>query len=189
MFGWQSGEVFRNLHLGWAAAQEEFHLLPLLRGAKDEAHRFVLRLRPPLVFLEPSQVKVHLAFVSGDERANLEVYGHQAAQAAMVEEEIEPVVVVVYAHWILTTDEAEVAAEFREELLEVGQDGGFQVFLGIRPLEAEKVEQAGIFEGVFVADGLQRAALFFEADEGAGVALEGHSLEQRPVDLTLKLAL
>jgi hypothetical protein len=43
-------------------------LLPLLRGAKDEAHRFVVHVRLPLVLLKPSmgQVRLALRIAEGD---------------------------------------------------------------------------------------------------------------------------
>jgi hypothetical protein len=37
-------EVFRDLHFVGATAQEQFHALPFLRAAKDEAHRRVFSI-------------------------------------------------------------------------------------------------------------------------------------------------
>ena len=162
-------EVFGHLHLVRSVAQEQFDVLMLLGRAKDEAHRLVLALAP-VVLLEPREIQVHLPFVGCDERPNLEVNGHEAAQATMVEQQVEPVVVVVNPHGELPGHETEIAAEFGEELLEIGEDGGFEVFLGIRAFEAEEVEQVRVFEGVLVAHRLDGAALLFKADEGFGVA-------------------
>jgi hypothetical protein len=108
----------------------------------------------------------------GGERANLEVNGHEAAQAAMIEQQVEPIVVVVNPQGELPGHETEIAAEFGEELLEVGEDGGFKVLLGIRALEAEEVEQVRVFEGILVADCFDGAARCFSRRTRALVSRE-----------------
>src|SRR5450759_4439291 len=118
----------------------------------------------------------------------VKVNRHQAAQAAMVEEQVEPIIVAAYPQRILEADEAGVAAEFGAKLLEVGDNGGRQVLFRIRIFEAGEIEQVRVLKGVFVAHYLNRAALLFEAHEGARGADEGHPLKQGALNLTLKLA-
>lgn len=86
-------------------AQKQFNVLLFLGGTQDEAHRLVFALAPFVLF-EPGEIQVHLPFVSGGKRPNFEVNRHQAAQKSMIEQEVEPVIVVVNPHGKLAGDEA-----------------------------------------------------------------------------------
>jgi hypothetical protein len=57
--------------------------------------------RLAFVLVQPFQVQLHLAFVRGFETAQLEFNGHQAAKAAVVEQQIQVEVVTVNDHALL----------------------------------------------------------------------------------------
>ena len=85
--GWQGGQILRNVDAA-RVEFEEFDLFRLFPGAEDDAEGRVLS-GLLLVFGEPAEVELHLAFVFGFEVAELEVDGDEAFQAAVVEEVVE----------------------------------------------------------------------------------------------------
>ena len=155
--------------------------------AQNQPHRLVLALAP-IVLLEPGQIEVHLAFVGRGERADLEVDGHQAPQAAMIEEQVEGVIVLIDPHGVLPPDEAEIRPQLGQELLQIVNDGGLQVLLRIRPFEPEEVEDIGVLEDVLIANHLRRARVFLLCHKPRSVPGECHPLKQPPIDLPAELA-
>ena len=61
--------------------------------------------RPALVPVQPAQIELHLALVGWIEAAQLQLYGYQAAQAAMVEEQDQVEVPLSDGHALLPGDE------------------------------------------------------------------------------------
>ena len=99
-----------------------------------------------LVTVEPAQVQLHLAGVGRLEVADLQLDDHQPPQPAMVEQEVDVVIVAVQRDALLALDEGEPGAELEQERLDLAQDGGFQILLAVRVLQSEKVEDVGIAE-------------------------------------------
>ena len=64
-----------------------YSLLMVLLAAQDKPNGRLLS-RPALIPVQPAQIQFHLALVSRIEAAQLQLNGHQAAQAAVVEEQI-----------------------------------------------------------------------------------------------------
>ena len=98
-------------------------------GEQDQSHGWVLAFVRP-VLLGIVQVKVHLPRVGVGELADLQVDDDQAAQAAVEEEQVDPIPLVADPQTLLTPDEGEVAAEFEQEVFELPDQGVFQVVLG-----------------------------------------------------------
>lgn len=94
--------------------------------------------------------------------------------------------VVVEGESFLAGLEEEAFAEFQEELLELADDGGFEIGLGIGRFifQAEEFEDGGIFEHVrgFRGD----MAFLGEPSDACLVAAEGEALVEAGVDLPLE---
>ena len=61
------------------------------------------------------------------ETVNLQVHDDMAFQNAVVEDQVGIEIVLVYKYALLSGFEAESAAHFKQELLKVVQNGGFQL--------------------------------------------------------------
>ena len=66
-----------------------------------------------LVLLEPSEVQLHLALVCCSKLTMLQIYGQQPSQAAMVEQQVQIIVLGVNGYPFLPRNKAEVRAEFQ----------------------------------------------------------------------------
>ena len=142
--GRQHGQVLG--HVDAAAIQlQQFDLLLLLAGAEDDAQRqiFVSLL---LVAGQPTQVELHLTLVLGLEPAQLKVDGHQALELAVVEQQVDVEILIIDLDASLACYEGETGAQFQQKLLDLAQDGILQVALQIAVVQAEKIQQVGIFE-------------------------------------------
>ena len=65
----------------------------------------------------------------------------------MVKKQIDVIVALVDGDAFLPCHEGEVAAQFDDETLQLGQDGGFEVFFRVAVRQTEKVEHIRIAEG------------------------------------------
>ena len=70
---------------------------------------------------------MHLPSVGVRKLPQLEVYDDEAAEAAMEEQQIDAVPLVIDTQSSLATDEGEVPAEFHEECFQVGNERGLQI--------------------------------------------------------------
>ena len=77
--------------------------------------------RAPFVPVEPAQVELQLPLVRGTEPVELELDGHQPPHAAVIEQEVDVIVL------------GEITAQLDEEPLQLAQDGRFEVFLAVGP--------------------------------------------------------
>ena len=85
------------------------------------------------------------------ELVELQVDDQIATQEAVVEDEIEKVVVAIEGESLLPRLEEEALAEFEEEVLQVRDEGGLEIRLGVGGLlgEAEEFKDERFFEEVF----------------------------------------
>lgn len=141
----------------------------VLVAAEDDADRRVVAIA---VFLagEVAQIQVHLTDVVGLHVVDLQINEDEAAQDALVKDQINLVVRVVQRNAVLPPDEGETLAEFEQELLEVVAKNRFE--LGFRYLirlgdfqELEDVRLAqqvgGLFDDLALRGELQDAGLVF----------------------------
>ena len=87
-------------------------------------------------------VHLHLAQVLVGELADLEVDQHIAAQQAVVENQIDEKMVVVKGKALLTGFKQKALAQLQQKMLDLADDGGLQVGLGIPGLfrQAQKLQ-------------------------------------------------
>ena len=83
------------------------------------------------MFVQPSQIELHLALVFRFEGAQFQVDGDQALELAIEEKEVNIEVIGIYLNPFLTGDEAESDAQLQEKEFQLPEDGVFQVFLQI----------------------------------------------------------
>jgi len=88
-----------------------------------------------------------LAFIGRSKGTYLQFYGNKAIQAAVVEEQIQKVIVVVNPHGILSPNKTEIGPQFGKKLFQVPNDGGLKILFGVRTLQSQEVENIGILEG------------------------------------------
>lgn len=133
---------------------------------------------------------MNLSGVAVTERADFQIEQHVAAQAAVVENEIDAVVLVADGDAKLPRLETEAGAEFEKETLHVIEERGFEIVLRVGgPVgEAGEFEDVGIADEIF--DGRGRfGGLFPRAgDDGAFVFGEAGALVELRTDLPLELA-
>ena len=96
--------------------------------------------------IDGGEVKVHLAEMFRCETARLELDDDMAAETGVVEEQIEEEVLVADLEVDLASDEGEAGAEFKEEVLDMGDQASFQFFFATATIGADEVEEVGIFE-------------------------------------------
>src|SRR3972149_6570869 len=120
------------------------------------------------------------------ELVELEINEHVTTQQAVVEHQVDKIMVFVEGKALLARLEEKSFAKFQEKTLEFADDGGFEIALGIRRLflQAEEFEDVRVFEHVGgLGNGVpffgEQADLFFVAAQcqplvksGGGVAFE-----------------
>ena len=89
------------------------------------------------------QVEVHLPGIGVAEAADLQVNDHEASQAAVKEQQVNPVPLAADAQPSLAADEAEVVTQLQEEGLQVAYERILQVALGVLVLEVEELQDEG----------------------------------------------
>lgn len=96
------------------------------------------------VVINRRQVEVHLAGVLRLELVDLEVDDDEAAQAEVVEEQVEIEILATDFEVVLTADECEALAEFENERPEVVEQAALQLPLGNVIRDVEELEAVGI---------------------------------------------
>ena len=133
--------------------------------------------------VEVVHVHLHLAQVLVGELAELQVEQDIAAQEAVVENQVHEEVIFVEGEALLARLEEEAFAQFEEETLDLADDGGFEIGLGIAGalLQAEELQDQGFLEQVAR---LRHGLPFLgEAADALCVAAEGEALVEAGVEL------
>jgi len=113
----QLGEVFADPD-GLVIQMEEFHLLGIRGGAQNQSDRRLLS-RSPFMLVEPAEIKLHLPHVPRLKGLKLQLDGDQAAEEAVIEEQVDEEVVVADTQRVLPSNEREALAELEEEPLDL----------------------------------------------------------------------
>ena len=138
----QAGLVLGDQRRRHGPAQGVLDDLVVLRGAEQHADgRPLVRLLH--VAVEGLQVELELAEVLGLELVDLQFEGDQAVERPVEEEQVEGEVPPADLERVLAADEAEVAAEFDQELLAVARPGPLQVGLGVPRRKVEELDEVG----------------------------------------------
>ena len=103
-----------------------------LFGAEDQAHGWVLAGFHP-VLAGVVQVEMNLPSIGVAELADLEVDDHQTLELAVEKQQIDAEPVVVDAQAALAADEAEVVAQFQQEVGQMLDQRVFEIGFGIGP--------------------------------------------------------
>jgi hypothetical protein len=122
------------------------------------------------------------------EFADLQVDDDQAAQPAVEQQQVHPVPLAADADALLAGDEGEARPQFQQELLQVTDQGLFQVSLAVLVLEVEELEQVGVADGLLDGDGVLGPGLLPPAEHGFLVAGQGRALVELRADLPVELA-
>jgi hypothetical protein len=134
--------------------------------------------------LEPAQIEFHLAFIRGLEPAELEVNRDEAAELAVIEQQIEVVIAVVDLHALLTGHETEPHSQFKDKGFHLAEDGHFQVLLRVCVFQAEEIGDVGIAEDQIGSELVFLAQLFeFQRGQFFRFARQRRALEEHGTDL------
>lgn len=101
-------------------------------------------------------VEVHLPGVLGLERSPLDLDDDVAAQAQVVEEQVEIEVALLEVQVILAPDERAALTQFDQELLQMGDQSELQLALTEVVLKSEEVEDVGVLERLLHHVGVRR---------------------------------
>lgn len=136
------------------------------------------------------QVEVHLARVAVLEGADFQVNEQVAAEDAVVEDEVEIVVLVADGYAALAGLEAKAGAEFEEEGLQVVEQGGLEVALEVVGLfcEADELQHVGVADEIGDLRGRFDGLLAGVLDDGLLIGGEAGALVEQGADLPLELA-
>ena len=172
---WESDEV---------AGDEEFVVDPggseldggtLMITAKDDADGRGVAIVHPVGF-PPVEVEIHLPGIAVFERSDFQIDEDVATESAVVENEINVVVLPPHGDAFLPGLEAKPVAEFEEEGLEVAEECALKV--GFEILRA--LGQAGEFQDIGIADqvgdGFLRFLLSCTLDDGFFIGREAGAL-------------
>ena len=156
--GRERGAVAGNKEFVVHARRGELHLGVVFVAAQDDAHGRLF-IRRGDVFAPPVEIKIHLPGVAVFEGPDFQIQQHVAAEVTMVKDEVNVVVLVAHGDAALAGFKQEAGAEFEEEFLEMVEQGGFEIALGVfGPLaEAGEFKNVGIANEVF--DGLRLLGL------------------------------
>jgi hypothetical protein len=151
--------------------------------AEQEADRRVVVLVAQQL-VDRAQVEVQLARVLGLELDGLELQHHEAAQAQVIEEQVDVEVPPADLEMNLTPDEREASAQLQQELRDVRDERGLDVALLGLGAEREEVEPVGILQRLAREVRLRLGQPLLEVRDRLALALQGAKLdvmrEQRP---------
>ena len=88
-----------------------------------------------------------MPFVRRLELADFEFDDDESIQAAMVEEEVDVVVVTVEDEVLLPGEKGEVAPHLQDEFLQFGEDRVLQILFAVGVLKSQKRKDIGVPEG------------------------------------------
>lgn len=115
------------------------------------------------------EVEVHLAGVLGPEVGHLQVDHDEAAQAQVVEEEVEVEVLAAHLQVVLAADKGEAHPQLEHEVLEVRDEPALEVALVGLWAEAQEVEAVGVLHQV-------RSEVGLRSGQGPGEVGDGFPL-------------
>ncbi len=142
------------------------------------------------VVLPVVQIKIHLPGVAMFEGADFEVDEQMAAEEAVVEDEVDVVVLFADGDALLPGLEAEAGAEFEQEGLQVIEESCFEVFLQVVRLfgQPDELENVGIADDL--GDRLRslRRLLVGVGEHGLLVGGKAGALIKQGADLALEFA-
>ena len=145
LFVGELGLVFSDEGRGEVAAHGVFDDFGILAGAEQHADGgvFVGLFR---IAVERFEVEAEFAEVFRLEAADLEFDGDEAIQAAMEEEEVERKIPPADLERELGADEAEITAQFDEEVAELEQQTLMEIGLAVAGREIKEFEQVAVLE-------------------------------------------
>ncbi len=117
----------------------------ILRRTQEHADRRLL-VRLLHVAVEGFQVELELAEVLRLELDDLEFKRDQAIERPVEEEQVECKISSADLDRVMTADEAEVAAKFDQEVLELLDQTALQVGLGMPWRKVEKLDEVAVLE-------------------------------------------
>ena len=97
-------------------------------AAQDQADAGVIA-RLAVAVIQRREIEIHLAGMLRLERSRLQVAGDQAAQLAVIEEQVDVKILPADLEMMLAGDEGETLAEFEQEVLDPGDQGALDVAL------------------------------------------------------------
>src|SRR4051812_2255854 len=159
------GAVARHADRLLLALKGVFGHQAVLGLAEDEADGGLV-VGVPEEVVDGGEVEAHLAGVLGLEVRHLELDDDVAAQAEVVEEEVEEEVPAAHGQRILGADEGEAGAQLEEEATDLLDQPPVEVALLGLVAEVEEVENVGVFEGRAGEVGLRRGEDAVEVVEG-----------------------
>ena len=121
----------------------DFHVV--LFRAEDDADGWLVAVAAfPVV--EQVQVEIHLSRELRFEGADFEVEGDEGLEEAVVEEEVDEILLFPEGDPVLAADEAEAVAEFEQEGLQARDEAGFEFAFPHGAAQAEKFQIVGTLE-------------------------------------------
>lgn len=155
--------------------------------AQDDADGRGVAIVHPVGF-PPVEVEIHLSGIAVSEGSDFQIDEDVATESAVVENEINVVVLPPHGDAFLPGLEAKPVAELEEEGLEVAEQCapkvGFEIFRALG--------QAGEFQDIGIADqvgdGFLRFLFSGTFDDGFFIGREARTLVEEAADLSLELA-
>ena len=141
----QLRSVFSHDGRGDGAAERIFHDLAVFGRAEEHANGWTL-VRFPHIAVERFEIEFEFADVLRLKLLDFQFDGYETSQAAMKEKQVEFEIPAADLDGIVAADEAKVAAEFDQKILEALDQAAMKVALGVVLGETEEFEQIAVFE-------------------------------------------
>ena len=121
------------------------------------------------------------------ECVRFQVDDDEAAEPAVVEEQIDPVPRIADAKAALASNECEVATQLQQESFQVKDQGFFDFGLGVFVFEAQKLQHQGVFDLLLGGDLIFGLAAVVPRQHGCFVTAERRALVENGADLAIEL--
>jgi hypothetical protein len=129
--------------------QGDFHQRLVLLLAEHDADGGIL-LAGFYEAVEVVHIHLHLPEVLVGDLANLQIDQYIAAQQAVIENQVHEEVFFVEGESLLARLKEEAFAHFQQEALDLADDGGFEIGLGVAAalVQPEELQNQGLFKQV-----------------------------------------
>ena len=131
--------VFGNADGIVLCLQGKLDLDVVLLGAEDDADGRLV-VGSAFIFVQEVEVEVHLAGMLGLKAGDFEVEGDQGFEEAVVEEQIDVVVLLAKDQAVLASDETKTVTEFQDESLKVRDEAVFEFAFLHLAVDSEEFE-------------------------------------------------
>ncbi len=123
----------------------QFYVFFIFTGTQNQTYGAVLTFGHIILF-EPTEIQLHLSLITGLEFTKFQVNCNKTTQTAMIEEQVDVIILIIYCNTFLSGKECKIIAQFGYKILKFCNNCIFKIFFGIGVMQSEKIEDIRILE-------------------------------------------